>query len=222
MTDTVPDDVMLHDPAEALDPLADAEDAVGQEPGQGGVGRPSSLLYTYGPGAIMDLPAVHDHAGRARRLGPDLEAPRATSRTIHRAAAAATSSACTCGSPGRRSCARSRGSRSRAASPTRATTSASRPGCSRSGCAAPDATCSACCPQFSYTNTHPFRTDLAASSTRSCPGRGRRTGAKPAAREPRGARPVPAGLRRRAPRRVPLRAVGAPRRERARRPSSPI
>ncbi|MCC9184259.1 DUF1998 domain-containing protein [Mycolicibacterium mageritense] len=56
MTDTTPEEVMLHDPGEALDPLADAEDAVVKNRAKVGSSRPSSLLYTYGPGAIMDLP----------------------------------------------------------------------------------------------------------------------------------------------------------------------
>ena len=50
----------LYDDANAVDPLGDAE----KESDEGrkhnrakvGSGRPSSLLYTYGPGAIMDLP----------------------------------------------------------------------------------------------------------------------------------------------------------------------
>ena len=56
MTETVPEDPMLHDPADTLDPLADAEDAVVKNRAKVGSARPSSLLYTYGPGAIMDLP----------------------------------------------------------------------------------------------------------------------------------------------------------------------
>ncbi len=50
----------VYDAATAVDPLGDAE----KEADKGtkhnrakvGSGRPSSLLYTYGPGAIMDLP----------------------------------------------------------------------------------------------------------------------------------------------------------------------
>lgn len=47
----------VHEP---LDPLADAA-AIAEKPGKHnrakvGSGRPSSLLYTYGPGAVMDLP----------------------------------------------------------------------------------------------------------------------------------------------------------------------
>ena len=56
MTETVPEDLMLLDPADTLDPLADAEDAVVKNRAKVGSARPSSLLYTYGPGAIMDLP----------------------------------------------------------------------------------------------------------------------------------------------------------------------
>ncbi|OBI92883.1 DUF1998 domain-containing protein [Mycobacterium asiaticum] len=57
MTDQTPDAVMLHDPAQTLDPLTDAEDAVVKNRAKVGSSRPSSLLYTYGPGAIMDLPS---------------------------------------------------------------------------------------------------------------------------------------------------------------------
>jgi len=59
MTDLMPESDavdMLHDQNEALDPLADAEEAVVKNRAKVGSARPSSLLYTYGPGAIMDLP----------------------------------------------------------------------------------------------------------------------------------------------------------------------
>ena len=50
----------LHDPSRALDPLGDAErlaeSGVKKNFAKVGSGRPSSLLYTYGPGSIMDLP----------------------------------------------------------------------------------------------------------------------------------------------------------------------
>jgi hypothetical protein len=55
VTDTVPADDMLHD-AETLDPLADVEEGVAKNRARVGSARPSSLLYTHGPGAIMDLP----------------------------------------------------------------------------------------------------------------------------------------------------------------------
>lgn len=47
---------MLHDEHELLDPLGDAEEGVVKNRAKVGSARPSSLLYTYGPGAIMDLP----------------------------------------------------------------------------------------------------------------------------------------------------------------------
>src|SRR5664279_4569508 len=79
----------LYDDSSSLDPLGDAE----KESEQGtkrnfakvGSGRPSSLLYTYGPGAVMDLPqftimpAGLDDWDRiwARRDGiPTIHAPR--------------------------------------------------------------------------------------------------------------------------------------------------
>ena len=42
--------------APALDPLGDAEDGNARNRAKVGSARPSSLLYTYGPGSIMDLP----------------------------------------------------------------------------------------------------------------------------------------------------------------------
>ena len=47
---------MLADEHELLDPLGDAEEGVVKNRAKVGSARPSSLLYTYGPGAIMDLP----------------------------------------------------------------------------------------------------------------------------------------------------------------------
>lgn len=58
MTDLLPESGadMLHDEQERLDPLGDAEEGVVKNRAKVGSARPSSLLYTYGPGAIMDLP----------------------------------------------------------------------------------------------------------------------------------------------------------------------
>ncbi|MGV1007208.1 MAG: DrmB family protein [Dermatophilaceae bacterium] len=59
MTDTQLGQI-LHDPSRPLDPLGDAEAQAeaGSKRNFARVGsaRPSSLLYTYGPGSIMDLP----------------------------------------------------------------------------------------------------------------------------------------------------------------------
>lgn len=50
----------IHDAGRALDPLGDADrlsaQGVKKNYAKVGSGRPSSLLYTYGPGSIMDLP----------------------------------------------------------------------------------------------------------------------------------------------------------------------
>jgi hypothetical protein len=79
----------LYDAAGAVDPLGDAE----REAEKGtqhnrakvGSGRPSSLLYTYGPGAIMDLPQFTvmptglddwDRIWRRRDGIPQIHAPR--------------------------------------------------------------------------------------------------------------------------------------------------
>lgn len=56
---TAPPDV-VYDPGNAVDPLGDEEKEVAQggkrNRARVGSARPTSLLYTYGPGAIMDLP----------------------------------------------------------------------------------------------------------------------------------------------------------------------
>ena len=169
---------MLHDPAEALDPLADAEDARGQEPGQGRLG-PSVV-------AALHLRSRRDHgpagvlgdAGRARRLGADLEAARV--HPDHRRAAPAQRRAPAPRPPGRRAASVPVATEAERIRQRRRTTSASRRGCSRSGCAAPAATTSGPLPRFTYTNTHPFRPDLAQFTHKSCPGRGsQRAGSKP-------------------------------------------
>ena len=51
---------LLHDASQAVDPLGDADQenkkSVKHNRAKVGSSRPSTLLYTYGPGAIMDLP----------------------------------------------------------------------------------------------------------------------------------------------------------------------
>lgn len=51
---------LLHDASSVVDPLGDieaeAEKGTKRNRAKVGSGRPSSLLYTYGPGAVMDLP----------------------------------------------------------------------------------------------------------------------------------------------------------------------
>src|SRR5579885_1360493 len=56
MTEPMLPNGMLHNDADPLDPLADVEEGLVKNRARVGSARPSSLLYTYGPGAIMDLP----------------------------------------------------------------------------------------------------------------------------------------------------------------------
>ena len=177
---------MLHDPAErstrwATPRTRSRSSTTGPRSGSS---RPSSLLYTYGPGAIMDLPqftimptGLDDWDRIWKRRERHSRDPRA--------AAAATSSACTCGRPGRRAAAvpvateaehlQQRGRRPR------------RPGAGVPAVAALHRLrlCWACCRSSAYTNTHPFRTDLARFSHRSCPGRGADPARRRATRAPR-------------------------------------
>ncbi len=89
MTAKLTETRFLYDASNAVDPLGDAE----RESDEGrkhnrakvGSGRPSSLLYTYGPGAIMDLPQFTimpsglddwDRIWRRRDGIPQIRAPR--------------------------------------------------------------------------------------------------------------------------------------------------
>ena len=123
---------------------------------------------------------VHDHADRARRLGPDLASRDGRSRR-GRAAAAARLVRRHLDSPGRSS-ARTRGSRERAQllhrghRPGRA-----RPGVSRSGCAAPAATSSACSPSSATPTPIRSAPTWRASSTRNATGAAAREPARPPA-----------------------------------------
>jgi hypothetical protein len=76
---------MFHDPNERLDPIADAEEGVAKNRAKVGSARPSSLLYTYGPGSIMDLPGFSvmpaglddwDSIWKRREVIPTIEEPR--------------------------------------------------------------------------------------------------------------------------------------------------
>ncbi|MGH3547526.1 MAG: DrmB family protein, partial [Pseudonocardiaceae bacterium] len=85
----VADARFVYDAATAVDPLGDAEKeaekATKHNRAKVGAGRPSSLLYTYGPGAIMDLPQFTimpaglddwDRIWRRRNGIPHIRAPR--------------------------------------------------------------------------------------------------------------------------------------------------
>jgi len=178
---TAPDEVMLHDSAEALDPLTDAEDTAAKNRAKVGSARPSSLLYTYGPGSIMDLPGFsvmpaglddwepiwkrREHVPAIieprllnvvrMHLGNQLDALRPYPWQPKQTAFA--KEGADLGIPAR-------------VFPQwlRCT------GCDYLGPL----------PRFTYTNTHPFRPDLAQFTHKSCPGRGaKRAGSKGGRRE---------------------------------------
>lgn len=171
MTDSVreTDDEMLHRDIELLDPLGDAEEAVVKNRAKVGSARPSSLLYTYGPGAIMDLPNFsvmpaglndwepiwkrRDHIPTILEprllnvvrlhLGPQVEALRPFPWQPKRMGMS--------------------GEGSDLGIPSRVFPQWFRcTGCDYLGPL----------PRFSYTNTHPFRPDLAQFAHKNCPGRG--------------------------------------------------
>ncbi|MEY9935414.1 hypothetical protein ABH926_010096 [Catenulispora sp. GP43] len=89
MTAAEPEPRYVYDPANAVDPLGDAElevkNAAKLNRAKVGSARPSSLLYTYGPGSIMDLPQFTimptglddwDRIWRRRDGIPQIRAPR--------------------------------------------------------------------------------------------------------------------------------------------------
>ena len=181
MTEIAPDEVMLHDPTETLDPLSDAEDAIAKNRAKVGSARPSSLLYTYGPGSIMDLPGFSvmpaglddwEPIWKRREHIPAIIEPRLLNVVrMHL------------------------GNQLDALRPYpwQPTQTAFAKDGADLGIPArvfPQwLRCTGCdylgpLPRFSYTNTHPFRPDLAQFTHKSCPGRGtRRPGAKGGRRE---------------------------------------
>ena len=67
---------MLAEAGEILDPLGDVETDAAKNRAQVGSARPSSLLYTYGPGAIMDLPGFSVMPAGLDDWDPHLETAR--------------------------------------------------------------------------------------------------------------------------------------------------
>ena len=175
-----------------------------------GSGRPSGAAVHLRPRGDHGPSPVHDHADRARRLGPDLASPRRRPAADPRAPAA------------RGRCRLHLRSRTQLRphpwQPKRLSFSTEGNDLGVPARVFPQwLRCTGCdflglLSQFHYTNTHPFRTDLASFEHAKCSGRGG-SGPRKAARPPRGAGPVPAGLRGRAPGRVPVRAMGPPRPE---------
>lgn len=174
MSDTeIPDasvtDVMLHDPDQVLDPLADAEEGVVKNRAKVGSARPSSLLYTYGPGAIMDLPGFSvmpaglddwEPIWRRREFIPTILEPRLLNVVrLHL------------------------GPQVNALRPFPWQPKKGQNTTEGNDLGIPARVfpqwlrCTGCdylgpLPRFAYTNTHPFRPDLAQFTHKSCPGRG--------------------------------------------------
>ena len=215
MTDLLPEsgsDEMLHDHNEALDPLADAEDGVVKNRAKVGSARPSSLLYTYGPGAIMDLPGFSvmpaglddwEPIWKRRPFIPSIIEPRLLNVVrLHLGPQVD-------------------GLRPFPWQPKKGAMSKEGDDLGIPSRVFPQLfRCTGCdflgpLPRFSYTNTHPFRPDLAQFTHKNCPGP-RKTASgidRPQARKPRRSGTAPSDLRQRAPRRVPVHAVGSPRRQ---------
>lgn len=181
MTDTTPDAVMLHDPGETLDPLTDAEDAVVKNRAKVGSSRPSSLLYTYGPGAIMDLPGFSvmpaglddwEPIWKRREKIPAVIEPRLLNVIRMHLGPQVDALRPYPWQPKQNSFAKEGAD---LGIPARVFPQWLRcTGCDYLGPL----------PRFSYVNTHPFRPDLAQFTHKSCPGRGaQRGGAKTGRRE---------------------------------------
>ncbi|MBG0560778.1 DUF1998 domain-containing protein [Actinoplanes sp. NEAU-A11] len=167
---------MIFESSEPMDPLSESEDAQAKNRAKVGSARPSSLLYTYGVGSIMDLPQFSimpaglddwEPIWRRRETIPFIEEPRLLKVVqLHLGprvqqlrpfpwqpkARAMSQEGSDLGIPAR-------------VFPQwlRCT------GCDYLGPLS----------RFSYTNTHPFRPDLATFEHLSCPGRGLNKGKAP-------------------------------------------
>lgn len=180
---------MLHDPSEALDPLADAEDTQVKNRAKVGSARPSSLLYTYGPGAIMELPnfsvmpaGLDDWEPIWARRGtiPTIDEPRLLQVVrLHL------------------------GNQVEALRPFPWQPAQRQFSTEGNDLGIPGRVfpqwlrCTGCdflapIPRFTYTNTHPFRPDQAQFTHKPCPGRGRRSGSGAASKGKKESPAVPA------------------------------
>ncbi len=177
------DTQFVYDAATAVDPLGDAEredeKATRHNRAKVGSGRPSSLLYTYGPGAIMDLPQFTimptglddwDRIWRRRDGIPQIRAPRLRevvakllrSRDVQLRPHPWQPKKISMSTEG-----------NDLGVPARVFPQWLRcTGCDLLGTVS----------QFAYTNTHPFRTDLACFEHAKCTGRPGNRSRKPARR----------------------------------------
>ncbi len=180
MTETVSEIEMLAQPGEILDPLGDVETGTAKNRAKVGSARPSSLLYTYGPGAIMDLPGFSVMAAglddwepiwKRREVIPMIVEPRLL-RVVRMHLGDQVDAL-----------------RPFPWQPKRAAFSKEGVDLGVPARIFPQwFRCTGCdylgpLPRFSYTNVHPFRPDLAQFTHRNCPGRGWKVGGPKAKRE---------------------------------------
>ena len=171
MTETVPEIEMLAEAGEVLDPLGDVETDAAKNRARVGSARPSSLLYTYGPGAIMDLPGFSvmpaglddwDRIWARREHIPMIVEPRLL-RVVRMHLGDQVDSL-----------------RPFPWQPKRAAMSKEGTDLGIPARVFPQwFRCTGCdylgpLTRFNYTNTHPYRPDLAQFTHRACPGRGTR------------------------------------------------
>ncbi|GAA0265337.1 DUF1998 domain-containing protein [Cryptosporangium japonicum] len=176
-----PTDAMIFESAEPMDLLAEAEESQAHNRAKVGAARPSALLYTYGVGSIMDLPQFSimpaglddwEPIWRRRQTVPLIDEPRlldVVQKHLGRSV---------------------RQLRDFPWQPKRVAQSQEGSDLGVPARVFPQwLRCTGCdylgpLPRFTYTNTHPYRSDLAAFTHESCPGRGsggrRRSAAVPA------------------------------------------
>jgi hypothetical protein len=168
MSETLAEE-MLHDAGDTLDPLGDVEEGASKNRAKVGSARPSALLYTYGPGAIMDLPnfAVMpaglddwEPIWRRREHIPTIEEPRLLNVVRLHLGPQVDALRPFPWQPSLRAFSKEGAD---LGIPARVFPQWFRcTGCDYLGPL----------PRFSYTNHHPFRTDLAQFKHKGCPGRG--------------------------------------------------
>ncbi|HEU5271377.1 MAG TPA: DUF1998 domain-containing protein [Jatrophihabitans sp.] len=171
MTELLPESdpaSMLVNEADVLDPVGDAADSAVKNRAKVGSARPSSLLYTYGPGSIMDLPNFSimpaglddwERIWKRREFVPTIPEPRLLK--VVRLHLGEQVDAL----------------RSYPWQPKRMGMSAEGSDLGVPARVFPQwLRCTGCdylgpLSRFSYTNTHPFRPDLAQFTHKNCPGR---------------------------------------------------
>jgi hypothetical protein len=170
MSDKSAPNPMLDEPGQSIDPLGDVEEAAVKNRARVGSARPSSLMYTYGPGAVMDLPGISvmpaglndwEPIWRRREFVPRYVEPRLLDVVRLHLGPQVNELRPYPWQPKSNSLSKEGGD---LGIPARVFPQWYR--CTGCDLLAP-------LPLFTYTNTHPFRPDLASISHEKCPGRRR-------------------------------------------------